>query len=67
MGTHAKGDIKQLFNNITMKRFFTNVKTVVATMLTAAVISSSVVSCKYDDGAIWEEINNMKQEIADLR
>ena len=67
IGTRTKGDIKQLFNNITMKRFFTNVKAVVATVLMTAVVSSSMVSCQYDDGPLWEEINNMKQEIADLR
>ena len=50
-----------------MKRIFRNAKAVVATMLTAAIVSSSMVSCQYDDDPVWKEINNMKQEIADLR
>ena len=44
-----------------------NAKAVVASVLMTAVVSSSMVSCQYDDGPLWEQINNMKQEIADLR
>ncbi len=50
-----------------MKRFFKNAKAVVASVLMTAVVSSSMVSCQYDDTPLWNEINNMKQEIADLR
>ena len=50
-----------------MKRFFKNAKAVVASVLMTAVVSSSLVSCQYDDTPLWNEINNMKQEIADLR
>ena len=50
-----------------MKRIFKNAKAVVASVLMTAVVSSSLVSCQYDDTPLWNEINNMKQEIADLR
>ncbi len=50
-----------------MKRFFKNMKAVVATMLTAAIVSSSVVSCQYNDEDIWNKIDEIEQEIADLR
>ena len=50
-----------------MKRLFKNMKAVVATVLTAAIVSSSVVSCQYDDTAVWEEFEKIEQEIADLR
>ena len=49
-----------------MKRFFKNMKAVVATVLTAAIVSSSVVSCQYDDTEIWEKIDEIEQEIAEL-
>ena len=52
-----------------MKRFFMNLKAVVATITTAAIVSSSMVSCSeaYDDQKIWEEIENLKKEVALLR
>ena len=50
-----------------MKRFFKNMKTVVATVLTAAIVSSSMVSCQYDDTEIWEKLDEIEKEIADLR
>ena len=50
-----------------MKRFFKNMKAVVATVLTAAIVSSSMVSCQYDDTEIWEKLDEIEQEIADLR
>ena len=50
-----------------MKRFFMNVKAVVATMLTAAIVSSSMVSCQYDDTAIWDKFDEIEKQIADLR
>ena len=53
-----------------MKRFFMNLKAVVATIAMAAVVSSSLVSChheEFDDTAIWEEIDKIKKELASLR
>ena len=50
-----------------MKQFFKNAKTVVATVLTAAIVSSSMVSCQYDDKAIWEKFDEIEKQIADLR
>ena len=50
-----------------MKRFFKNAKAIVASMLTVAVVSSSMVSCQYDDTEIWDKIDEIEQEIADLR
>lgn len=44
-----------------------SIKTAVATMTTAAILASSVVSCSYDDSELWGEINQIKQEVADLR
>lgn len=49
-----------------MKRLFINLKSVVAVVATTAVVALSSVSC-YDDGEIWKEIDNIKQELADLR
>ncbi|MBO5820491.1 MAG: hypothetical protein J6R02_02745, partial [Alistipes sp.] len=50
-----------------MKRFFMNIKRAVLSMGAVALIASSVVSCQYDDSALWEEVENIKQELADLR
>ena len=50
-----------------MKQFFKNAKAVVATLLTAAIVSSSMVSCQYDDKAIWEKFDEIEKQIADLR
>ena len=51
-----------------MKRFFMNAKAVIASVLMTAIVSSSVVSCQqYDDTFLKDEINNLKQELADLR
>lgn len=50
-----------------MKRFFMNIKSRAAVMVTAAVVALSSVSCQYDDEALWNEIDNIKQELADLR
>ncbi len=50
-----------------MKRLFKNMKAVVATVLTMAIVSSSMVSCQYDDTAVWEEFEKIEKEIADLR
>lgn len=51
----------------TMKRFFMNIKSAVLAVATVAFMASSVVSCQYDDTDIWEEIDQIKQELADLR
>ena len=50
-----------------MKRLFKNLKSVVAVMATTVAVALSSVSCQYDDTAVWEEINDIKQELADLR
>lgn len=50
-----------------MKRFFMNIKSRATVMVTAAVVALSSVSCQYDDEALWNEIDNIKQELADLR
>lgn len=44
-----------------------NLKSAVLSMAVVALMASSVVSCQYDDTAIWDEVNNLKQELADLR
>ena len=63
----ANSSDKQLLINNTMKRFFMNIKRAVLSMGAVALIASSVVSCQYDDSALWEEVENIKQELADLR
>lgn len=50
-----------------MKRLFKNLKSVVAVMATTVAVALSSVSCQYDDTAVWDEINDIKQELADLR
>ena len=62
-----KNKNKQLINNNTMMKFFKNIKAVVAMALMTAIVSSSVVSCQYDDTKIWNEINTIKGELAELR
>ena len=49
-----------------MKTFFMNIKSVVAALATTALLASSTVSCSYDDTKIWNEIDQIKQEIVDL-
>ena len=44
-----------------------NIKSVVTLMATTALVAFSSVSCQYDDSAIWNEIETIKQELADLR
>lgn len=58
--------MKQLLINYTMKRFFMNIKSVVV-MATTALVALSSVSCQYDDTALWDEVNNLKQELAALQ
>lgn len=50
-----------------MKKFFISIKSVVAAIATTALLASSVVSCSYDDTKIWKEIDQIKQDIVDLR
>lgn len=44
-----------------------NIKSVVTLIATTALVAFSSVSCQYDDSAIWNEIETIKQELADLR
>lgn len=44
-----------------------NIKSVVLSMAVASLMASSVVSCQYDDTLLWDEVNSIKQELADLR
>ena len=50
-----------------MKRLFKNIRSVATLMVTTAAVAISSVSCQYDDTAVWEEINGIKQELANLR
>lgn len=50
-----------------MRKFFTNIKAIATSMVVIALVAGSVTSCKYDDTALWNEINGIKQELADLR
>ena len=45
-----------------MKKFFMNIRSVVATTALTALLASSMVSCSYDDTKIWNEIDKIKQE-----
>ena len=44
-----------------------NIKSAVLSMAAVSLMASSVVSCQYDDTALWNEVENIKQELADLR
>ena len=44
-----------------------SIKSAVLSMAVVALMASSVVSCQYDDSALWNEVKNIKQELADLR
>ena len=50
-----------------MKRLFMNIKSIVAVVAVTTTVALSSVSCQYDDGDLWNEIGNIKQELADLR
>lgn len=50
-----------------MKKFFTNIKAMAVSVVAMAIVAGSVTSCSYDDTALWNEINGIKQELADLR
>ncbi len=44
-----------------------NIKSIVAIVATTTAVALSSVSCQYDDADLWSEIDNIKQELADLR
>ena len=50
-----------------MKRFLLKSKAIVSSILMLAVVASSSVSCGYDDTDLWNEINQIKKELAELR
>ncbi len=50
-----------------MRKFFTNIKAIAASVAVMACVSISVSSCGYDDTQLWDEIESIKQDIADLR
>lgn len=50
-----------------MKKFLRNTRAALRTIVMVAVVAFSAVSCQYDDTDLWNEIENIKQELADLR
>ena len=50
-----------------MNRLFKNIKSFVSCAVVAAMLGSSAVSCSYDDTELWQEIENIKSDLADLR
>ncbi|MBO7313481.1 MAG: hypothetical protein J6U48_04560, partial [Alistipes sp.] len=50
-----------------MRKFFTNIKAIATSVAVMACVSISVSSCSYDDTELWNEIESIKQDIADLR
>ena len=50
-----------------MRNIFRNIKSIAASLAVVAMLATSAVSCQYDDTDLWNEINNIKQELADLR
>lgn len=52
-----------------MKRFFMNIRSKVAAAIMVATMASTVVSCsnEYDDTKVWQEIDKIKEELAQLR
>ena len=50
-----------------MRKFFTNIKAIATSVAVMACVSISVSSCSYDDTELWDEIESIKQDIADLR
>lgn len=50
-----------------MKKFLRNTRAAFRTIVMVAVVAFSAVSCQYDDTDLWNEIENIKQELADLR
>lgn len=50
-----------------MRNIFRNIKSIAASLAVVAMLASSAVSCQYNDEALWNEIEQIKQELADLR
>lgn len=50
-----------------MKKLLLNTKAAIRAIAMVAVVAISAVSCQYDDTDLWNEINGIKQELADLR
>lgn len=50
-----------------MKNIFRNIKSIVAYVAMVALLASSAVSCQYNDEALWNEIEQIKKDIALLR
>lgn len=50
-----------------MRNIFRNIKSIVASLAMVAMLASSAVSCQYDDTALWNEIEQIKKELAQLR
>ncbi len=50
-----------------MKKLLLKTKAIVRSAVMLAVVASLSVSCQYDDAALWAEIEDIKQELADLR
>ena len=44
-----------------------NIKSIVAVVAATTAVALSSVSCQYDDTDLWNEIDSIKQELADLR
>lgn len=63
---HIAHETKQQLNLYAMNKFLLKAKAIVRSVVMLAVVASLSVSC-YDDSGLWEEIDNIKQEIADLR
>lgn len=50
-----------------MRKFFTNLKAMVGMLLMVGMLASVAVSCSYDDSELRQELEQIKQELADLR
>lgn len=44
-----------------------NIKSAFGVVVATAMVAMASVSCSFDDTSIWDEINGIKQELADLR
>ena len=50
-----------------MRKVLLNIKSAFVMLAAIAGVAISSVSCQYDDTKIWEEINGIKKELADIR
>ena len=50
-----------------MKNIFKSMKSIISCAVVAAMMGSMTVSCSYDDSKLWQEIDNIKGELAELR